>query len=79
MTEQQLTDMQFYGEALANVEQQIDNCQKRINHDLMTQVVNDDDCGVPTESIKLALELKELQKHREDLINKISQLAKETL
>ena len=74
-----MTDLLFYGEALAAVEQQIENCKLRINHDLMTQVVNDDDCGVPTESIELALELKELQKHHEDLINKISQLAKETL
>lgn len=79
MTEQQLTDTQFYEEAIANVEQQIESCQKRINHDLMTQVVNDDDCGVPTESIELAIELKELQQLRKDLANKLSQLAKETL
>lgn len=74
-----MKDLLFYREALAAVEQQIENCKIRINNDLMTQVVNDDDCGVPTESIELTLELKELQKHREDLINKITQLAKETL
>ena len=79
MTEQQLTDMQFYVEALTNVEQQIENSLKCINHDLMTQIIDSDDCDVPTESVALKLALKALQKYREDLINKISQLAKETL
>lgn len=79
MTEQQLTDMQFYEETLANVEQQIENCHKRINHDLMTQIIDSCDCGVPMESVELKLELKALQQHRKDLADKLSQLAKETL
>lgn len=72
-----MNELRFYGDSLAEIEQQIENCERAIRIDMMNQVIESDDCGVPEVSADLTLKLKALRQHRADLAAKISDLIRE--
>lgn len=72
-----MTDLKFYGDKLAEVEQQIEDCERAIKFDMMEQVVASDDCGEPEASLELTLRLQALRQHRSDLAATISNLVRE--
>lgn len=75
--QEQMTELTFYSDQLAEVEKSIEGCQKRIQHDMMTQMVQSDDCGIPVQNAQLVVELETLQQHRTDLVNHIVALVRE--
>lgn len=72
-----MNELKFYVDSLAEIEQQIENCEQAIRIDMMNQVIETDDCGVPEISVDLTIKLKTLRQHRADLVAKISDLIRE--